>query len=228
MLKGDVNSDFANQPGARIYKPWLLRIYDFWVLGVSNVFAWRCSSKRLLDLYNQNIGRSHMDVGVGTGWYLSHCRYPNRDTKITLVDLSPDSLRTTEARIRYLEPKIIEADVLQPLPAQARQHDSIAINYLLHCLPGSLNAKLPKVIATLLPHLKENGTLFGATILGQGVRHNLFGKLLMRIYNKKSFFSNFEDSASDLERILRKHFRHVEVRVIGVVAVFTAKTINAQ
>lgn len=164
-----------------------------------------------------------MDVGVGTGWYLSHCKFPSNAPSITLVDLSPDSLKTAAHSIRDLKPTLIEADILKPLPAMNKKFDSISINYLLHCLPTNLTDKLPKVLTHLLPHLKDTGVLFGATILGEGVHHNCFGKKLMSIYNKKGFFSNYEDRLSDLDQILRRHFDKVDIQILGVVAIFVAR-----
>ncbi|HHC4742384.1 TPA: SAM-dependent methyltransferase, partial [Escherichia albertii] len=37
---------------AKVYNPVILKIYDWWVLSVSNRFAWRCeTSKHLLPHY---------------------------------------------------------------------------------------------------------------------------------------------------------------------------------
>jgi hypothetical protein len=70
--------------------------------------------------------------------------------------------------------------------------------------------------------LTEDGVLYGATILGEGVIHNGFGKKLMSVYNRKGIFSNTHDSEDELRKILSRHFVNVEVIVKGVVALFTA------
>ena len=56
--------------GAAVYSPLVLGIYDLWVLGISNRYAWRCSTTAvLLPFFRQHIGQRHLDVGVGTGFY---------------------------------------------------------------------------------------------------------------------------------------------------------------
>jgi hypothetical protein len=70
--------------------------------------------------------------------------------------------------------------------------------------------------------LTKDGVLYGATILGDGVIHNGFGKKLMTVYNRKGIFSNTHDSEDELRKILSRHFVNVEVIVKGVVALYTA------
>lgn len=55
--------------GQRIYGPLVLRAYDLFVLGFSNRFAWCCPSSTMLAQYDRHVGRRHLDIGVGTGWY---------------------------------------------------------------------------------------------------------------------------------------------------------------
>ena len=57
---------------ARYYTPLFLRLYDVFVLWFSNRFAWRCPTPTvLLPFFKAHIGtEAHMDVGVGTGYYL--------------------------------------------------------------------------------------------------------------------------------------------------------------
>ena len=54
--------------------------------------------------------------------------------------------------------------------------------------------------SSLCPYLASDGVLFGSTILGRGVRHNLLGRRLMRLYNRKGIFSNLEDDQRGLEQ----------------------------
>lgn len=78
-MKGLVtNGQFSQQPlsteaGASVYSPAVLKLYDWWVLGLSNRFAWECPTKTvLLPFFKEHIGQRHLDVGVGTGFYLAH------------------------------------------------------------------------------------------------------------------------------------------------------------
>ncbi|MCV5306560.1 methyltransferase, partial [Escherichia coli] len=59
--------------GAKIYTPLTLKLYDWWVLGVSNRLAWGCPTKEhLLPHFLEHLGNNHLDIGVGTGFYLTH------------------------------------------------------------------------------------------------------------------------------------------------------------
>ena len=45
----------------------------------------------------------------------------------------------------------------------------------------------------------------------------------MRAYNSKGIFSNLNDNAADLERVLKDTFRDYSVRIVGCVAFFVGK-----
>ena len=56
--------------GAAAYKPWLLSIYDWLILGVFSTFVWRCPTDGiLLPFFRENVSETHLDVGVGTGYF---------------------------------------------------------------------------------------------------------------------------------------------------------------
>jgi len=46
-------------------------IYDLWVTHFSSRYVWRCSAEIHRDHYRKWIGKGHLEVGVGTGYYLS-------------------------------------------------------------------------------------------------------------------------------------------------------------
>ena len=66
--------------------------------------------------------------------------------------------------------------------------------------------------------------IFGTTILSQGVRHTPLGRKLMRIYNHKGIFSNFEDDLEGVELVLASRFERFELDVVGSVALFAGWT----
>lgn len=216
---------------AKVYTPFTLRLYDFVVLWFSNRYAWRCSTTDvLLPFFQAHVGtEAHLDVGVGTGYYLSHSIGVLRKTKrICLADLNSNTLRTAGDRLRGAGYKgdldTIEHDVFRPLPTTAEEtFDSISLFYLFHCLPGSFPKKAEEVISQLAPVLAPEGILYGATILGKGVSHNWIGRWLMGLYNKKGIFSNRDDSVEGLTAALEKYFEDVEVKVVGMVALFVAR-----
>ena len=84
--------------------------------------------------------------------------------------------------------------------------------------------------SNLKPLLKENGVIFGSTILGSSQRHTSFGNALMRRFNEpfdpkvpmSGIFSNKDDTVTDLRTALQSAFNRVEITVVGSTALFAA------
>jgi Methyltransferase domain len=207
--------------GAAVYTPATLALYDLFVLGFSSSFVWNCPSGLILDLYDQHVSSKHLDIGVGTGYFMDRCRFRASPT-IALFDLNPNSLEKAATRLRRYAPTCHVGNVLEPIDIGSSGFGSIGLNYLLHCLPGDLKSK-SIVFENLRPLLKDGGTIFGSTILGRGVKHNFLALKLMRAYNARGIFSNQSDSPEDLEAGLRAHFHQCTIRIEGCVALFSAK-----
>jgi 2-polyprenyl-3-methyl-5-hydroxy-6-metoxy-1,4-benzoquinol methylase len=210
------------EAGQAVYTKRTLPIYDFVVLGVSNRFIWHCPTRRIEAHYNQHLSANHLDVGVGTGYFLDRCRFPAGNPRVALMDLNPETLAFASRRIARYRPETYRRNVLEPIPFDADKFDSVGINYLLHCLPGSMESK-----AVVFGHLKAlmnpNAVLFGSTILHNGIDRKWSARRLMAVYNKKGIFSNREDDLDGLRRGLEGRFKDVSVEVIGCVALFSAR-----
>ena len=207
--------------GTVVYSKPVLLVYDLFVLGLSNTLAWRCSSQHILALFDQHISSNHLDVGVGTGYFLDKCRFPTATPSLTLLDLNQNSLDMAAQRLARYRPHTMQANVLQPLPLSGSGYDSISLGYLLHCLPGTMADK-DTVFRHLQRWLNPGGALFGTTILGQGVPHNLPARALLHLYNRRGIFSNWQDDAATLEQILQAQFVQYQLEIIGCVALFAA------
>ena len=85
--------------GHAIFTKASLRTYDWFVLGVSNRWIWRCPTARLLRMYNDHVSANHLDVGVGTGYLLDHCRFPIDRPRVGLLDLNTACLQAAAQRI---------------------------------------------------------------------------------------------------------------------------------
>jgi hypothetical protein len=59
-------------------------------LGFSNRFLWRCPTAELRRLHKRNVSARHLDVGVGTGYFLDKARWDVAEPEITLLDLNPN------------------------------------------------------------------------------------------------------------------------------------------
>ena len=211
----------ATYAGQAIYTPFTLALYDLVVLGVSNSLIWRCPTRRILRLYDRHVTGNHLDVGVGTGWYLDHCRFPIPTPRVGLMDLNRSSLAAASRRIARYRPEQYQVDILQPAATMAAPFDSIAVSYLLHCLPGDI-ARKAAIFDNLAPWLAPGGVIFGATLLSIGVERSASARTLMRAYNRRGVFSNEEDSVAALRTALEQRFRKIDLNVIGCAALFAA------
>nr|VFK46676.1 MAG: Methyltransferase domain-containing protein [Candidatus Kentron sp. TC] len=199
-----------------------LNFYDFVVFGIQGPFFWKCPTQRLVNLYNEHVTANHLDVGIGSGYLLDHCRFPLQAPRIALMDLSPNTLAFVSKRIARYNPKTYIQNVLDPVSSKMDKFDSIGINYLLHCVPGPIESK-----AVAFDHLKAlmnpGAVLFGTTLLQDGVSQSWLTKRLMNFYNKKGIFSNREDSLEGLQRALDERFRDVSLEVLGCAAIFSVR-----
>ncbi len=207
--------------GAEVYSDKTLRIYDLLVLRFSNSFLWRCSASKALSFFNRNVTGNHLDVGVGSGYFLEHGRFPE-NARLVLMDLNPHCLEYARSRAVVENVTCAEADVLEPIEWEQDKFESINLGYLLHCLPGTMKQKY-LVFENLKPLLKEGGVLFGSTILGQGQKPNWGARKLMALYNSKGIFSNAEDNLDDLRANLERYFSDVSIEVVGEVALFKGR-----
>ena len=211
------------ESGASVYSPTILKLYDFAVLGLSNRFVWQCPTKTvLLPFYKEHLGLKHLDVGVGTGFYIARAGL-TRSHQVSLLDLNENSLRAAAAQVKQAKVRTFMRDVMQPSSEPADTgYDSISLFYLLHCLPGTMDDK-ETAIANLKRYLSKDGVLYGATILGDEAAHNPIGRMLLKLYNDKGVFHNMADTLNDLQRMLRRQFQNVQIRRHNKVALFVAR-----
>src|SRR5262245_54092712 len=157
--------------GQAIYTQRTLALYDFLVLGVSNRFIWKCPTERLEDHYDKHVTANHLDVGVGTGYFLDRCRFPSTAPRVALMDLNADALQFASQRIARYKPETYRRNVLEPISVEAAKFDSVGMNYLLHCLPSSIESK-----AVVFDHLRAlmnpNALMFGSTLVQGGVHRS--------------------------------------------------------
>ena len=218
----DPDTDALAQAHA-VYTPFTLAFYDLIVHGLSNRFAWRCSTARLKALYAANLSANHLEAGVGTGLLIDSVA--DRETagtrRLALLDINANCLKRAMHRLQRFNPDALQANLLEPLPAERMPYDSVALTYVLHCLPGTMEEKLA-VTDHLRPLMKDDGVLFGATILGRGIAPNLTARRLLDLYNEKGVFNNRTDDRDSLEIGLRQRFSRVEIEQEGCVAIFRA------
>lgn len=210
------------EAGHAVYTKRFLRIYDLQVLRFLNHFVYRCTSSRLLDHYNAHISRNHLDVGVGTGFFLDRCTFAEGPVRLALMDLNTDCLDVASRRLARFQPETYRANVLEPIHINGAKFDSVAMNYLLHCLPGNIRTK-----AVVFEHLKAllnpGGVIFGATMLFDGARVSRSARRFMKELNKRGIMTNTEDDLDGLTWVLEQHLHDPTVEIVGSAALFSGR-----
>ena len=197
----------------------LLKLYDPFVIGFAARFMWRCPRSRLVEGYRQHIRDRHLDVGPGTGYFIDRSGLPD-GSRVTILDPNPNVLEHAARRLRRLDITAVQADVLKPLPVDG-PFDSAALHLVIHCLPGPLSRKaaaVRNVAAVLAP----TGVLFGASVLGTSGPQTWFSRRVLAAFNRRGAFDNLDDTEEGLREILAASFEHVELKVVGAVAIFNA------
>ena len=218
---GEAADPAAVAAGHSFYSRRSLRIYDVLILGWFSRTAWRCPAGRIVRLYDRHVTGNHLDIGVGTGYFLDRCRFPTPEPRIVLLDINTDCLDAASNRLARYRPERIHASVLERFPDAVGAVDSVSLTHLLHCLPGAMADK-----AVVLDHVKTvlnpRGVVFGATLLQGGVRRNWYAGSVMKFNNRRGIFSNTADTADALTTALNDRFEDVQVQIIGCVATFAA------
>ncbi len=96
-----------------VYTPLALVFYDVVVHGLSNRFAWRCPTERLLGLYAANLSANHLEAGAGTGLFLDRAG-ANFD-RLVLLDINEHCLKRAGRRLARFKPTLRQANLLAPL-----------------------------------------------------------------------------------------------------------------
>ncbi len=221
MMVNQMTNTSASTKGQAIYSKSVLLIYDLWVLGFSNTFLWRCPTSHLRTEFTRHVSNNHLDVGVGTGYYLDKCL--NDDTyRLALLDLNANSLDVASKRVRRFYAESYQKDILLPLTLSGDKFHSVSIQFLIHCLPGSMQEK-SIIFKHLLPYLHDDAVLFGSTILGAEIEKNWLANKMMALYNRQGIFCNTKDTLAQLREGLETYFAEVDIHIKGAVAVFYGK-----
>jgi len=210
------------EAGQAAYTPRMLSIYNFLILRVIVPYIWKCPVDNVVKLYNKNITSNHLEIGVGSGYFLENCKFTSDNPRLALMDLNPNSLKFTAGRVSHYKPEVYRANILETIETDMEKFDSIAMNAVIHCLPGTMSTKLV-VFDHIKALLNPGGVVFGSTILNIGVKQNWLTKRLMKNFNERRIFCNLEDDLSTLEEGLTERFSNSEVKVIGTAALFRAE-----
>ena len=209
------------EAGHAFYTRRALALYNVAILGYFSRVAWKCPASRIVEHYNAHVSANHLDVGVGTGYFLDHCRFP-ATPRLALMDVNPNCLEVAAPRVERYAPEVYRANVLEPIELGVPKFDSVGLNYLLHCLPGNIRAKA--VVFGYLRALANPGAvIFGATLLSGGVPRNWLARKVMDRNNANGIFSNADDDLDGLRWVLSEHLNRSEIEVVGCVSAFSGR-----
>lgn len=216
-------SEKAGVPGAAVYSKVLLVFYDFFILKIMGSIFWRCSTAQVaLPFFRSHMRRNHLDIGVGTGWFLQHS-HPAPDAPITLCDLNANCIEKTKERLGRPDLRGLQHDILEPLPESIGTFHSISLMYLLHCLPPPQERKC-QILSMLKHHLKPDGVLFGCTVLGaKSGNQTWWSKWALRRINRKGRMGNLDDTEEMFVEALKKNYSQVQSQVVGSMLIFSAR-----
>ena len=208
--------------GIALYSRLFLSLYDSFALGFSCRFVWKCPSSNMLEMYNKHVSANHLDIGVGTGYFLDHCQFPTKSPRLALMDLNPNSLHVASKRLARYNPEVYKRNALEPFNVDAPAFDSVGIMNLLHCLPGNLSVK-GIVFENIKSVLNPGGIVFGSIIMYNGVKRNSLATAILKVNNLKGIMSNMEDDFKSLQQSFQRHFSASSVQTIGCEALFWAQ-----
>jgi SAM-dependent methyltransferase len=203
----------SREPGYRgfkDYKPLMLRTYDPWVVGFVSPRVWKMGPEPGIDLYRRHMGERHLDIGPGTGYFISEAQ-PPANTELTLLDANPHVLDHCAQVLAAWRPATVRGNVLEPLPVEG-PFDSVGLTHVIHCLPGPIGAKAT-AIRNAAAVLGDDGVLFGGTVLGMSADHGLAARLFLRLANLQGGFDNRDDDVEGLRSVLEASFEDVDIQL---------------
>jgi SAM-dependent methyltransferase len=198
-----------------------LRIYDTLVLRLFCPLVWGCGIGPMRRLYDRSVGRRHLDVGPGTGYFVDKTRWRVKDPEITLLDLNTECLTVSARRLARFTPETCQANLLDPLPLPPDHFDSVGLNLVLHCIPGGWEEK-GIIFEHLAKVVRPGGRIFGTTILAEGVPMNAVTHRALLEQHERGNFQNQGDDPDGLRRQLRRYLPDHQLVIKGTTALFRA------
>lgn len=206
--------------GATVYTRKSLRIYDLLVHGLSNRLIWRCPARKLIQHGQQYFSGNHLEIGIGSGKLFRKIAGNKEFERLVLADVNQDCLDFAQEVLGNHQPEIWRLNLIDDDDFSANQgFHSIGLNYVLHCLPISLEEKVELCRKLATQCLAEGGVLFGSTLFAD-LNANFLSKRLMNFYNRKGIFGNTDDHWSSFVELMKETGHDFVHQNIGCVCLF--------
>lgn len=201
------------------------RLYEIGLYRFVTTWLWQCPTALLLDHYRENMSVNHLEVGVGSGFFvrktLQSIRGRRTEQRLVLVDLNARCLSKSAERLQAHAPEVQQQDLREPMVLAGGAVQSVGINYVLHCIKGSFSENR-RLFAHLAAVLEDGGVLFGATLVTRPAREGRMAWLLMKTLNLVGIFNNDDQCLDELKQALEASFAEVELTQAGNAVVFRA------
>lgn len=193
----------------------LLNNYDYFVNKLNCNYVWGCNQKVIKNLYKNNLGKNHIEIGPGTGYFLKQNQFNN----LYLFDINNDILNDSYENLKDNSKdtfKINKNIFNENEKISIDNINSIGLSYVLHCVPNTLDKSLNYLINNLN---QKNVILFGSTVVPQ--KTNIVASTELFFLNKLGIFNNKNHNIDQLKNFC-KNYEH-EINVEGNVLVFKIK-----
>ena len=156
---------------------------------------------------------------MGTGYFPDKSSTLPDNARLVLMDMNANTLEHCTHRLARFSPQVLQHNALSPVAEPLAPFSSISLNYVLHCIPGTLLEK-QGAIAHHTRMLEPGGVYFGATILNKGVPVPFYSKPMLHWAWHAGAMNNADDSLEDLQLVLEQQFTRWELETCGMVALF--------
>jgi len=198
------------------------RLYDTGLYKFVTGSIWRCPTALLLDNYADNISNNHLEVGVGSGYFLRRTLCADYLDRLMLSDLNRRCLAKSSSKLAAFAPITLRHNIQRAFPDNVRGFSSVGMNYVLHCIPGRFSAN-QAIFQNVHAALDKGGVFFGSTLIPGRLGDGIASWLFMRVLNGLGIFNNSNHRVAELKGALEVYFSKVEISMVGNAAVFVAQ-----
>ena len=103
-------------------------LYDIGLYWFVTQRIWRCPRSRLMDNYVENVSDNHLEIGVGSGFFLARTLCADFVRRLVLLDLNERCLSKSAARLKSIAPQTCQHNILDPLKSIEPKFKSVGMN----------------------------------------------------------------------------------------------------
>ena len=208
----------------------IVTFYDSVIVNIISKYVWNCDPSVHVGRYQEFINckkdsthdqsctnHVHLDIGPGSGYYLSESQKntnTNFDLDLHLIDINEETLISTKKKFPSSHTTTHNV-FLKPFPYGCT-FDTIALNHVLHCVPGDQELMMDQMLGHLKSNMDDSTVFFGSTVAGlvPTERHSMSAIALITFLQELGIFHNQIDEEG-MRDVLAKHFKRVETTCCG-------------